>query len=389
MPKACKISHSRYFLSTLPYRTLCDLTVKDRIYTVLPLYHSAAGLLGVGAALSSGATMVLRKKFSASNFTSDCLKHRITSFQYIGELCRYLIAAPGNVLDFQLSSIRTCFGNGMRPDVWVKFQKRYSVKHVVEFYGATEGNASLFNNFDKVGSLGFVPRLLDALHPLKILRTEADDQTKPLRDANGKCVECRVGEVGLLVSQIYPSRKFDGYTDAKATNDKILRDVLVKEDMFFNTGDLLYRDGPGFFYWSDRIGDTFRWKGENCATSEVGAVLAACVGVKDVTVYGVSVPGCDGRAGMGVIAMSAANASGAAGGIQTDAASKDVKTVDVSAEVVAEMLKDVVRNCKQHLASYSRPLFLRVKASGTQLLTTTTFKHIKTDLVKEVTVICL
>ena len=237
LPKACKISNTRMFLSTIPYRVLCDLTPADRIYTVLPLYHSGGGMLGVGAALMSGATMVLRKKFSASNFTSDCLKYKITSFQYIGELCRYLTAIPSNEKDSTLTSIRTAYGNGMRPDVWEIFQKRYNVQHIVEFYGATEGNASLFNCFDKVGALGHIPPLLDPVYPLRILKTDSDDRTKPLRDpTTGRCIACKAGEVGLLVSQIFSNRKFEGYTDAKATNEKILKNVFKEGDAYFNTG---------------------------------------------------------------------------------------------------------------------------------------------------------
>lgn len=349
------------FLSTIPYRVLCSLTSKDKIYAVLPLYHSGGGMLGVGAALMSGATMVLRKKFSASNFTSDCLKYQCTSFQYIGELCRYLVAIPPNDRDKTLKSIKTAYGNGMRPDVWEVFQKRYNIEHIVEFYGATEGNASLFNCFDKVGALGHIPPLLDAVYPLRILRTDPEDRTKPLRDPiTGRCVACGAGEVGLLVSQIFSNRKFEGYTDEKATNDKILKGVFKEGDAFFNTGDLLSRDAAGYYFWSDRIGDTFRWKGENVATTEVAEVLSVCAGIKDVTVYGVSVAGCDGRAGMAAIA------------IHTD------PPVDRGV-----MLADIVKQTKTHLPAYSRPLFLRVKVNGEPLETTSTFKHVKGALTTE------
>ena len=218
-------------------------------------------MLGVGAAIESGAAMVLRRKFSASNFSKDCLKYKCTSMLYIGELCRYLVSAPPCPEDSQLT-LRTAFGNGLKREVWEKFQKRFGVKHIVELYGSTEGNCALFNNTDKVGALGFVPRLLDFLYPLKVVKTDPVDKDVPYRDERGLCVVCGPNEPGLLVSVIDSSKadkRFDGYTSVAETQKKILTNVLKIGDSYFNTGDLMTRDEVGFFYFCDRVGDTFRW----------------------------------------------------------------------------------------------------------------------------------
>lgn len=262
LPKASKISHSRFIVAGLPYAILAELNDKDRVYNCLPLYHSASGMLGVGAVIRSGACMILRKKFSARNFASDCVKYKCTSIQYIGELCRYLLTAPENLIDESKLQIKTAFGNGIRPDVWRKFQERYHIQHIVEFYASTEGNLGLFNCCDRVGALGYVPRIADFIYPISIIKTDENDKTIPYRNAEGHCVVCQTNEVGLLVASINNDRvdrRFDGYTDSEATKKKILRNVFTNGDVFFNTGDLLYRDSLGFFYWSDRTGDTYRW----------------------------------------------------------------------------------------------------------------------------------
>ena len=356
LPKASKISHSRWFIGSLPLGQFCQLSDKDRLYCPLPLYHSAAGMMGVGAAIRTGATLVIRRKFSVSKFSADCIMHRITAMQYIGELCRYLANAPPNALDESVR-IESAFGNGICRDVWEKFQQRYHVKHIVEFYASTEGNLALFNSTDKVGALGFVPRIVDFLYPVKLVLSEPDNPGVPLRDSKGRCVLSAPNEVGLMIGEINSARvdrRFDGYTDAAATSSKVLRDVLAPGDSFFNTGDLLSRDSWGFFYWSDRIGDTFRWKGENASTAEVAAVVTAVKGVRECCVYGVAVPRCDGKCGMASIVLD----NGVDPGTFTPALHKEMKA---------------------HLPSFARPLFLRFLAD---IPKTTTFKHKKGELAK-------
>lgn len=364
MPKACKISHTRFQMASFFYPILADLDEKDCLYCPLPLYHSAAGMIALGGCMRSGGRLLTRSKFSASNFSNDCVKYNVTAFQYIGELCRYLVTTPPNLNDSKMN-LRIAFGNGMRKEYWIKFMERYNVKYIVEFYAATEGNVGLVNGTGQVGALGFIPRFLDFIYPLVLIKVDPDDNSKPWKDANGKYHLCKPNEPGLLLSRINVgskdvTRRFDGYTDKKATNDKILRDVFTKGDAFFNTGDLLVRDSIGFFYWCDRTGDTFRWKGENCSTTEVSEVLSACKNVKDIVVYAVAVPDCDGKAGMAAIVTS-----------------NEDNTIN---------LKEIIDETTKHLPSYARPLFVRIKKDRV-LPTTSTHKYVKAGLVKEVSFI--
>lgn len=359
LPKASKISQSRFYLATLPYRFMCNLGPTDRIYNCLPLYHSAGGMLGLAAALRSGACMVLRKKFSASSFSRDCVKFQCTSMQYIGELARYCLAAPPSDYDSSMR-LNTAFGNGMRADVWERFQKRFNIKHIVEFYASTEGNIVLFNACDKPGALGYIPRIADVIYPVKLVKTDPSNRDMPYRDPkDGRCVVCGVNEVGLMIGAVDSKRvdrRFDGYTDSVATNKKNLHDVFAPNDTYFNTGDLLYRDAAGFFFWADRTGDTFRWKGENVSTTEVSNVIACATGVNDVTVCGVEVPGCDGRAGLAAITL------------------KDNYTPETFP------WDNLHRELVLHLPPFARPCFVRVQ---NEIAMTSTFKHQKNDLIKQ------
>lgn len=358
LPKAGKISHSRYFLGSIPFGTLCNLNKTHRIYNSLPLYHASAGMIGVGTAIRYGPSMVIRKKFSVRNFIPDCIKYKCTCVQYIGELARYCLTAPRNELETQLD-IQYAFGNGLRADIWDKFQKRFNIKHIVEFYAATEGNIALFNGCDKLGALGFIPRVFDFIYPVRLVKVDPDNRNEPLRNDKGHCVLCDVNEKGLMIAAIDNSRvdrRFDGYTDSTATKSKVLYNVFDKGDSYFNTGDLLYRDYEGFFYWSDRLGDTFRWKGENVATTEVANVITACEEIDDVTVYGVTVPGCEGKAGMASITLN--------------------RDYDISKFPWSSLHYQMTAN----LPPYARPIFFRFQK---EIPITGTFKHKKEDLVKE------
>jgi fatty-acyl-CoA synthase len=297
-------------------------------------------------------------KFSARSFTADCIKYRCTTMQYIGELCRYLINAPPNPSDSKVG-LRAVMGNGMRPDVWVQFQARYGIKRVIEFYAATEGNCAFFNSTGKVGALGYMPDMFTGILPAVILRVDPLNKENPIRDANGHCVRASPGEVGLLCARIdqkQVGRRFDGYSDKAATSKKILTNVLKDGDSYFNSGDLLSTKG-GYYFWSDRVGDTFRWKGENVATTEVENALGACAEIDDVSVYGVEIPNCDGRVGMAALIL------------------KDGVSVSDSS-----WSQSLIQECEKNLAAYSRPAFLRVQTSA---VVTATFKHQKASLVKE------
>jgi fatty-acyl-CoA synthase len=353
MPKAARFSHYRFVQVSAAYSVLANVTTSDVVYCCLPLYHTAGGVIAVSLALLNGATLALRRKFSASAFWDDCRTYGVTIFQYIGELCRYLVNRPPSHDDRQ-HRVRCAIGNGMRPDVWQRFQDRFGIRDVLEFYGATEGNFALINIDNKVGAVGRVPPYLKRLMQVELIRFDVDTETHERR--NGMCIRCGPGEVGEAIGRIRdrgpgPVARFEGYTDEEASRKKVLRDVFEKGDAWFRTGDLLYYDADGYYYFVDRIGDTFRWKGENVATSEVAEVLSAFDGVAEANVYGVKVGTADGRAGMAALVCD--------GGFDPVAFYAYVR---------------------ERLPAYARPLFVRMKR---EMETTGTFKHRKVDLVRE------
>jgi fatty-acyl-CoA synthase len=327
---------------------------EDVIYCALPLYHTAGGVVVIGAALASGATVALRRRFSASRFWEDVREEGATAFHYIGEFCRYLVNRPEDPSDRD-HRVRVAVGNGLRPDIWERFQQRFGIPEIREFYGATEGNVALLNLDGKPGAVGRIP--FRFLMPARLLRYDVD-RDEHVRGSDGLCVECRPGEVGELVGRI-PDKpdaatgRFEGYTSEEATRKKILRDVFAKGDAWFRTGDLLRCDEAGYFYFVDRIGDTFRWKGENVSTQEVEEILSAYPGVEMVIVYGVELPGADGRAGMAAI-------------LGPDAAGFDGKAFHAFA--------------RERLARYAMPAFVRLLH---EVQVTGTFKLRKVDLQRQ------
>jgi fatty-acyl-CoA synthase len=349
LPKAANISHLRACMMGGGAAGAQQLGVEDRVYVALPLYHSAGGVMAAGSALMSGGVMVLARKFSASRFWTDCRENEVTSFQYIGELCRYLLHTPEHP-DEQRHRVRVCIGNGLRPEIWERFQERFNIPRIIEFYGATEGNVALMNLDGKVGAVGRLPRLLRAAMGVALIRYDVA-KDEPMRGPDGFCIPCKPGEVGEAIGRITAVSRFEGYSNAEATEKKILRGVFKKGDAYFRTGDLMRLDSEDYFYFVDRIGDTFRWKGENVSTNEVAEVLSLAPGVKEANVYGVAVPGKDGRAGMAALVVDDG----------------------FDATKLAE-------RCARELPAYARPLFLRLLP---QIEVTGTFKHRKVELVKE------
>jgi len=364
LPKAAKIMHSKmYSLSGIC--GILGLGPGDRLYTCLPLYHSAGGGLGTMSCLVSGATLVLARKFSASRFWTEISEQGCTAFQYIGELGRYLVnyAREHPEVTQIPHKLKGAVGNGLRPEVWDEFQDKFNIPVVTEFYGATEGNAALLNYCRKTdlasrGAIGKGGFFFDKVLKLRIVKFDVDAET-PIRGPNGFCIETAPGEAGELLSPIddnHPTRRFEGYTDSKATEKKVLRDVFTKGDAWFRTGDLLSKDSSGLWYFVDRIGDTFRWKGENVSTMEVSQVLSSFPGVEEANVYGVQVPGeSDGRA-----CMAALNCP------------EELQSRD--------KLDAVQALCEKELPGYARPLFLRFLPS---MEVTGTFKHQKVHLRNE------
>ncbi|NWW51464.1 S27A2 synthetase, partial [Pedionomus torquatus] len=331
---------------------LCGLRPDDVIYTTLPLYHSAGLLIGVGGCFEVGATCVLRAKFSASQFWDDCRRYNVTVIQYVGELMRYLCNTPKRPND-QEHRVRMALGNGLRAEVWKEFLQRFGPISIWEFYGATEGNAGFINYTGKIGAVGRANVFLKTFAPFELIKYNVEED-QPVRDERGLCIRVGPGETGLLVIKITTNTPFHGYAgDSQKTEKKVLRDVLVKGDAFFNSGDLLMIDHERFVYFQDRVGDTFRWKGENVATTEVEATLAMVDFIQEGNGYGVAVPGCEGRCGMAAIRL------------------KDGATFQG---------QDLYAFTGDTLPAYAAPRFVRIQDA---LEITGTFKQCKGNLVKE------
>jgi len=303
LPKAANISHRRILNWGGWFAGLMDASIDDRLYDCLPLCHSVGGVVAPCSMLSAGGSVVLAEKFSASQFWHDIVRFDCTVFQYIGELCRYLLNAETTELETG-HRLRLAVGNGLRGDIWEVFAARFAIPQILEFYAATEGNFSLFNVEGKPGAIGRIPSLLAHRFPAAIVQVDAESGA-PIRGEDGLCLACARGEIGEAIGRIGSADqgggRFEGYTDAAASEKKILRDVFAKGDAWFRTGDLMRQDAQGFFHFVDRVGDTFRWKGENVATSEVNEAIRDCPGLRDAATYGVAIAGADGRAGMAAI----------------------------------------------------------------------------------------
>jgi fatty-acyl-CoA synthase len=305
LPKAASISHRRILNWGGWFAGLTDASPEDRLYDCLPLFHSVGGIVAPCSMLSAGGSVVLADKFSVSHFWRDIVRWDCTLFQYIGELCRYLVKAPASEFENR-HRLRLACGNGLRGDIWEAFQARFAIPQILEFYAATEGNFSLYNVEGRPGAIGRIPPLLAHRFPAAIIRLDAE-LGLPVRTEEGLCVACARGEVGEAIGRVGTADggggRFEGYTDARETEKKILRDVLAKGDAWFRTGDLMKLDEAGYFHFVDRVGDTFRWKGENVATSEVNEASVDCPGVVEAATYGVEIPGADGRAGMAAVVV--------------------------------------------------------------------------------------
>lgn len=353
LPKAANVSHGRIMQWSHWFAGMMGVNDDDCMYNCLPMFHSVGGVQAPGAMLAGGGSIVLRPKFSASRFWDDVTRWDCSIFQYIGELCRYLSAnASPAVVNHR---IRMACGNGMSPDVWGMFQERFRIPQIFEFYASTEGGVSLFNIEGKAGSIGRVPGYLAHRFSPALLKIDIETG-EPVRDANGFCTRAAVGEPGEAIGKMVEDAssigtRFEGYTDEKASQKKILRNVFKSGDAWIRTGDLMRKDEKGFFYFVDRMGDTFRWKGENVSTAEVAEVICQFPGISHVNVYGVSIPGTEGRIGMAALVMET--------GID---------------------LPGLRKHMADRLPVYARPAFLRLKK---EMELTGTFKYSKTMLVRE------
>lgn len=365
LPKAAAIPNSRFLAAGYGFSALSSLRARDKVYCCLPVYHSSGGMLGVSMVWAVGACMHLSPKFSASRFWSECREHKCSTVQYVGELLRYLNAQPPSPGD-RLHGVRMAIGNGLRPNVWSDFNARFGVPQVCEFYGSTEGNITLVNTMNVVGAVGFIPlpmrfgwwnswlKLAETFAPYRIVKFD-DAAEQPVLNARGRVQLCdhdQVGEILGCINAKRPNQAFTGYTSAEATKKKIIQGAFRDGDQFFRSGDLMRMDSSGFVYFVDRIGDTFRWKGENVSTNEVADALTRCPSVEEANVYGVKLPDADGRIGMAAIVF-------------TDGGPN---------------WKQLAEHVKKELPSYAIPYFVR--PLGAQEITGT-FKHRKVELVQD------
>lgn len=353
LPKAAVITHSRYIYITAAIHRLAEFQPNDIFYSPLPMYHTACGIMSIGQMILYGSTIVVRKKFSASAYFPDCVKYKATIAQYIGEMCRYCLSTPPHPSD-KTHNLRMVFGNGLRPQIWPQFVKRFNLKKVTEFYGATEGNANIVNIDNTVGAIGFVSRIIPQVYPISIIKCDPDSG-EPIRGRDGLCQQCKVDEPGNFIGKIIPnnpSRAFLGYVDKQASSKKIVHNVFKKGDSAFLSGDILSADARGNLFFVDRTGDTFRWKGENCSTTEIEAQVSNEADYRDTVVFGVEIVNMEGKAGMAAIV-------------------DPEQSLDIKA--FGEKLK-------RALPSYARPMFLRIVS---EIDMTGTCKLKKLDLQKE------
>lgn len=353
LPKAAVLSNRRYLTSAdMAAMAGFKCTEQDRMYICLPLYHGTGLMVGAGAAMVSGASMFIRRKFSASNFLPEVREHGCTLLVYIGELCRYLSNTEAQAGDDK-NPLRSMMGNGMRPDVWLGFKKRFGITRVAEFYGASEGNVAFANLMNRDCTVGMTSA--------EVALVEYDvDNDEIVRDAAGRCVPVKAGEPGLLLGKITEDTVFEGYTDPEATEKKIVRSALETDDAWFNSGDLMRTVDVGFtlgyphYQFVDRVGDTFRWKSENVSTNEVGEIINGFDQIKFCNVYGVEIPGTDGRAGMAAVTLQ-----------------------DGVSELDVDAFSTFLRS---ELPAYAVPLFVRIQPD---IDVTGTFKMVKGDLRKQ------
>lgn len=344
MPKAVVFNHGRFMKAYGSFGfAAVKLTARDRLYVCLPFYHATALAVCWGSVLAGNAALVMARRFSASNFWADIRRHNATGFGYVGELCRYLMEQPASPED-RRNEVRIMVGNGLRPSIWQPFKTRFGVARVMEFYASSEGNIGFTNLLNFNNTVGLCP------FPYAIVKYDRE-QEAPLRDQRGRMIRVARGEAGLLIGQITAKTPFHGYTDQQKTQGSVLRDVFEPGDQWFNSGDLMRDIGFKHAQFVDRLGDTFRWKGENVSTTEVEQIADGCAHVSESVVYGIEIPGTNGRAGMASIRLDC-----------------DLDAFD---------FEQLLQSLRQQLPAYAVPVFLRISKDVEK---TGTFKHKKAPL---------
>lgn len=345
LPKAVIFTNSRWTLAYGTYGHVLNLNKDDVMYVTLPLYHATGTVVCWCGVIAGASTLAIRRKFSTSSFWKDVKKFDASAIGYVGELCRYLMDAPPSELE-KGHRVKKMIGNGMRPNIWDKFKERFGIEEVLELYASSEGNVGFSNVFNFDNTVGFSPT------PFAIIQFDKE-KNEPVRDKKGWCLKVKKGEVGLLVGKITNRSPFDGYTDPEKNKSVIIKDMFKHGDSYFNTGDLVRDIGFRHAQFVDRLGDTFRWKGENVSTTEVENIVSEYAKISEAVVYGVEIPNTNGRAGMAAITLLA------------------------DAELDETDCKQMAIDFKKHLPAYAVPIFLRVQK---QVETTGTFKYQKNKL---------
>ncbi len=347
LPKAAFYPHQRLVCGGIFMgRILGQFTSDDILYLTTPLFHSNSLTAGIGAMFAAGGTLALARKFSVSRFWDDVRKYKATVFNYVGELCRYLHNQPPKPDDAD-NTVKKIIGNGLRPEMWIEFKKRFDISRVCEFYGATEAGGMFSNLLNYDLTCGYN----QAVYAIVKYDIEED---MPVRNEKGRMKKVTPGEAGLLLFPFNKDGQFSGYKDKKATEAKLYHDVFKDGDTWINTGDMLRSQGCNHAMFVDRLGDTFRWKGHNVSTTEVERIFNDHDQILLASVYPVQIPGTDGRAGMGAFTAS-------------------VSVEEFDFKVLFEQLN-------KNLPPYAVPIFLRFKS---EISTTSTFKLKKSTLKKE------
>ena len=345
LPKAVIFTNSRWTLAYGTYGHILNLTPDDVMYVTLPLYHATGTVVCWCGVIAGAATLAIRRKYSTSSFWKDVQKFDASAIGYVGELCRYLMDAPPSDLE-KGHRVTKMIGNGMRPNIWDKFKERFGIEEVLELYASSEGNVGFSNVFNFDNTVGFSPT------PYAVIQFDKE-KNEPIRNKKGWCIKVKKGEVGLLVGKITRRSPFDGYTDPEKNKSVIIKDMFKHGDAYFNTGDLVRDIGFRHAQFVDRLGDTFRWKGENVSTTEVENMVSEYSKISEAVVYGVEIPNTNGRAGMAAI------------------------TLHPNAVLDEQDCKDMLVEFKKCLPAYAVPLFLRIQQ---QVETTGTFKYQKNKL---------
>ena len=347
LPKAVIIPNWAFPFNGLYYGScFAHIDSKDVIYSVTPLYHSLGQCTAWGNAAYAGSTLALAKRFSVSNYWKDIDRYKVTIAFYIGEIPRYLLNRPPSDQD-KNHTLKKLIGLGLRKEIWLEFKSRFNIEHIYEYYSSTEGFGPLVN-FDEVpGMIGRDTNPNSAIAKVDIETGEL------IKTEDGFLIKCTSGDTGMSLLKIEDAENYTKYRDNEKTKQRLIQNVFEPGDAYFKTFDFLKVHDDHWVSFADRFGDTFRWKGENVSTLEVENILDTHEMVLSSAVYGVSIPGTEGKAGMASLMVESAS--------------------DIDIDTVSKFVSD-------SLPKYSVPVFLRIRET---LALTGSYKITKVDLKRE------